>query len=182
MHHTRHSQATLIQVQEIELAESPLFAQFSDKDKFLAVGLQNNTIQLFFADSLKPYLALFGHKLPPTAVAFTSDLTLVASTGMDKSLRFWGTDFGDCHRAIHAHDDYVTGITFQPQTHYAFTVSLDGSVKMWDGDNWTMVQRFRQHPRGLWSVCVTYNGTCLATAGVDRTIRCFLRTQDIVFP
>lgn len=173
---------TLLQSMEVELTESPLFAAFSPDSRFLGVGLQSNNIQLFFADTLKPYLSLFGHKLPPTSLAFTSDGTLCASTAMDKSVRFWGTDFGDCHRAIHAHDDYVTEVEFVKGTHYAFTSSMDGSVKEWDGDNWTMIQMFRQHHRGVWSVAVTANGTCVASAGADKCIRCYLRTQDIVFP
>ncbi|KAG5505106.1 hypothetical protein JIQ42_04292 [Leishmania sp. Namibia] len=176
------SGATLVQEQEIELTESPLCAAFSADGRFFGVGLQNNNVQLFFADSMKPYLSLFGHKLPPTSLSFSTDGTLVASVGMDKSLRFWGTDFGDCHRAIHAHDDYITQVEFLEDTHYVFTVSMDGSVKQWDGDNWTMIQLFRQHQRGLWAVSATANGTCVATAGADRCIRCFLRTQDIVFP
>ncbi|KAK7197501.1 WD domain, G-beta repeat/Dip2/Utp12 Family [Novymonas esmeraldas] len=174
--------ATLVQEQEIELTEAPLCAAFSPDGRFFGVGMQNNNIQLFFADSMKPYLSLFGHKLPPTSLAFSTDGTLIASVGMDKSLRFWGTDFGDCHRAIHAHDDYITQVEFLEDTHYVFTVSMDGSVKQWDGDNWTMVQLFRQHQRGLWAVSTTANGTCVATAGADRCIRCLLRTQDIVFP
>lgn len=176
------SGATLLQEQEIELTEVPLCAAFSPDSRFFGVGLQNNNVQLFFADTMKPYLSLFGHKLPPTSLSFSTDGTLVASVGMDKSLRFWGTDFGDCHRAIHAHDDYITQVEFLEDTHYVFTVSMDGSVKQWDGDNWTMIQLFRQHQRGLWAVSVTANGTCVATAGADRCIRCFLRTQDIVFP
>ncbi|KAH9597974.1 Small-subunit processome [Trypanosoma melophagium] len=183
-HPKRSAQAKpqLLQSMEIELTESPLFLAFSADNRFMAVGLQNTNIQLFFADTMKPYLVLFGHKLPPTAAAFSTDGTLVASVGMDKSLRLWGTDFGDCHRAIHAHDDYVTQVAFLQGTHQLLTVSLDGSLKHWDGDNWTMIQVFRQHQRGVWSLEATANGTCIVTAGVDKCIRCFLRTQDIVFP
>lgn len=174
--------ATLVQEQDIELTEMPLCAAFSPDLRYLAVGLQSNNIQLFFADTMKPYLSLFGHKLPPSSISFSTDGTLVASVGLDKSLRFWGTDFGDCHRAIHAHDDYITAVQFVEDTHYVFTSSMDGSVKEWDGDNWTMVQVHRQHQRGVWAVAVTSNGTCVATSGADKCIRCLLRTQDIVFP
>lgn len=174
--------ATLLPAAEIELTELPLFASFSPDHRYLGVGLQNNNIQLFFADSLKPYLSLFGHKLPPTDMSFSSDGALVASVGTDKSLRFWGTDFGDCHRAIHAHDDYITAVEFVNATHYVFTVSLDGSVKHWDGDNWTMIQCIRQHQHGLWAVAITANATCVATAGSDKCVRCMLRTQTILFP
>lgn len=101
---------------------------------------------------------------------------------MDKSLRFWGTDFGDCHKAVHAHDDYVTSVAFVPGTHYCFTCSLDGSIKHWDGDTWTLTQIFRIHQQGLWTICVNSNGTCAVASGKDRSIRLLLRTEEILFP
>lgn len=168
--------------QEIELNEAPLFIEYSPDGKLAAVGLQDNNIQLFFADTMKPFLLLFGHKLPPTSVSFSTDGTLVASVGMDKSLRFWGTDFGDCHRAIHAHDEYVTTVRFVPDTHYVFTCSMDGTVKYWDADNWTMIQKFRFHQRGVWGLAVNTNGSCFASSGVDRCIRLGMRTEEILFP
>lgn len=173
---------TLLLAHEVELAELPLFVECSIDMRYIGVGFQNHQIQLFFGDTLKPYLSLFGHKLPPTAISFSTDSTLVASVGMDKSLRFWGTDFGDCHRAIHAHDEYITDVRFITDTHYAFTVSLDGVVKQWDGDHFHMIQMFRQHVRGLWSLAATINGTCVVAAGADKSIRCFFRTDSIVFP
>lgn len=178
----QQQQPTLLLAHEIELAELPLFLECSLDMRYLGVGFQNHQIQLFFADTLKPYLSLFGHKLPPTSMSFSTDDTLVATVGMDKSLRFWGTDFGDCHRAIHAHDEYITDVEFIRDTHYAFTVSLDGTVKQWDGDRFHMIQMFRQHVRELWSLAVTVNGTCVVAAGADKSLRCFLRTDSIVFP
>ncbi|CAD2219291.1 U3 small nucleolar RNA-associated protein 12 [Angomonas deanei] len=176
------SKARLIPFHEVELAELPLIVRISPDLRFIAVGLQNNNIQLFFADSLKPYLSLFGHKLPISGISFSSDSTLVASVSLDKNLRFWGTDFGDCHKSIHAHDDYITSVRFVDNTHYCFTTSLDGSVKEWDGDNWTMIQAFRPFSKGVQSCAVTVNNTCVVAAGQDKIIRCFLRTQEILFP
>lgn len=173
---------TLQLTQEIELNETPLFIEYSPDKKLVGVGLQDNNIQLFYADSMKPFLVLFGHKLPATAMSFTTDGTLAASVGMDKSLRFWGTDFGDCHRSIHAHDDYVTSVQFVPDTHYCFTSSMDGTIKYWDGDNWTMIQKFSLHQRGIWSVAVNGNGTVMASGGVDKCLRLALRTEEILFP
>lgn len=167
---------------EIELNDNGLFLEYSKDGKLVAVGLQDNNIQLFYADTWKPFLVLFGHKLPPSGASFSTDGSLIATVGMDKSLRFWGTDFGDCHRAIHAHDEYVTSVQFVPNTHYVFTCSMDGSVKYWDGDNWTMIQRFRLHQRGLWSLAVNSNGSTFASAGTDRCLRLASRTEEILFP
>ena len=167
---------------ELELSQSPLFVVFSPDQRLFGIGLQDNNVQLFFADTKKPFLSLYGHKLPPQDISFSDDGQLIATVGLDKSLRIWGADYGDCHRSIHAHDDYVTAVRFVASTHLIFTCAKDGSVKHWDGDTWSMLQVFRIHQRGLWSVCVNSNGSVVASAGVDRCIRLMHRTEDILFP
>lgn len=172
----------LVQKREAELDDVPLSVRSSEDGKLVAVALQNSSVALIFADTLKPFLLLYGHKLPAAAIDFSSDGTICATGGMDKSLRFWGTDFGDCHRAIHAHDDYITGLQFVRNTHYVFTVSRDGTVKHWDADASLLVQAFRIHQRGLWAVAINSDGTCVATAGSDRMLRTFMRTDEMLFP
>jgi len=49
-------------------------------------------------DTLKFFLSLYGHKLPVTAMDISSDSTLIATGSADRNLKFWGLDFGDCHR------------------------------------------------------------------------------------
>ena len=62
---------------------------------------------MYFLDTLKFFLALYGHKLPVLSMDISSDGTLLASGSADKNLKFWGLDFGDCHRSIFAHSDSV---------------------------------------------------------------------------
>ena len=62
---------------------------------------------MFFADTFKFFLSLYGHKLPVLALDVSSDGTLLASGSADKNLKIWGLDFGDCHRSLFAHDDSV---------------------------------------------------------------------------
>lgn len=173
---------TLSQLRELELTEQPTAIAYAPNAALLAVALADNTVQLFYSDTLKPFVSLYGHKLPVTRIAFADEGQLVATVGMDKSLRFWGTDFGDCHRAIHAHDDYITALAFLPGTHFCFTASLDGSIKHWDGDTWTMIQSIRLHQRGVWALAASRDGSCVATAGIDRAIRLFQRSDEMIFP
>ena len=66
--------------------------------------------QVFFADTLKFFLSLYGHKLPVTAMDISSDSTLLVTGSADRNLKIWGLDFGDCHKSLFAHDDTVTGL------------------------------------------------------------------------
>lgn len=62
-------------------------------------------MQIFFADSLKFFVSLYGHKLPVLAMDISSDGALIASGSADKNLKIWGMDFGDCHKSLFAHGD-----------------------------------------------------------------------------
>jgi WD40 repeat protein len=59
----------------------------------------------FSMDSLKFFLSLYGHKLPVLCMDISSDGDLMVTGSMDKNLKIWGLDFGDCHKSIFAHAD-----------------------------------------------------------------------------
>ena len=55
-------------------------------------------IKVFFDDTLKFFLRLYGRSLPALALDASDDDTVLASAGADKSIKIWGLDFGDAHR------------------------------------------------------------------------------------
>lgn len=64
----------------------------------------------------------------------SSDSKLIITSSADKNVKIWGLDFGDCHRSLFAHDDTVTQVQFEKDTHYFWSVGKDRLVKYWDGD------------------------------------------------
>ena len=64
----------------------------------MAVGLLDCTVKIFYDDSLKFLLSLFGHKLPVLTVDISYDSALIVTGSADKTIKIWGLDFGDCHR------------------------------------------------------------------------------------
>jgi U3 small nucleolar RNA-associated protein 12 len=71
--------------------------------KYYACSLLDNSIRIFYSDSDKEYLSLYGHKLPVHYLSISSDNTLLVTAGNDKNIKIWGTDFGDCKKSILAH-------------------------------------------------------------------------------
>ncbi len=111
------------------------YSPIKSEDRLLvAIGLLDNTVKLFYDDSLKFFLSLYGHKLPVLCLDISYDCSIIISGSADKTIKIWGLDFGDCHRSLIAHEDSVTSVRFQPNTHYFFSAGKDGTIKYWDAD------------------------------------------------
>ena len=119
--------------------------QVSLDGRLIAVSLLDSTVKVFFVDSLKMFLSLYGHKLPATAIDISTDSTLIATGSADKNVKIWGLEFGDCHKSIFAHDDTVTSVQFVPNTHMFFTAGKDGKIKQWDADNFERILTLEGH-------------------------------------
>ena len=82
----------------LKMPDDVLCVAIDPAGKHVAVGMIDSTVKIFFLDSLKFYLSLYGHKLPVLCCDISSDGTLIASGSADKNLKIWGMDFGDCHK------------------------------------------------------------------------------------
>ncbi len=51
------------------------------------MALLDCTVKVFFVDSLKFWLSLYGHKLPVLSMDISSDSALLASGSADKNLK-----------------------------------------------------------------------------------------------
>ncbi|KAK8938773.1 hypothetical protein KSP39_PZI010870 [Platanthera zijinensis] len=89
----------------------------------------NGSSKVFFLDSLKFFLSLYGHKLPVLCMDISSDGDLIVTGSADKNLKIWGLDFGDCHKSLFAHSDSVMDVKFVQNTHYMFSVGKDRLIK-----------------------------------------------------
>ncbi|PIO74449.1 WD domain, G-beta repeat protein [Teladorsagia circumcincta] len=104
---------TLRESRILEVPDEALCCAFSPDGKFVIIGLLDNTAAVYFSDTLKFFISLYGHSLPVTCVTVSPDSKLVVTGSADKSIKIWGLDFGDCHKSFHAHDDVlVSVITF----------------------------------------------------------------------
>ena len=169
---------SVVHTRTLQLEEDALSVKLSPDGKFVAVSLLDSTIKVFFVDTLKFFLSLYGHKLPALSIDISSDSTLVATASADKNVKIWGLDFGDCHKSIFAHDDSITAVQFVPNTHYFFTAGKDGKVKQWDADNFERIVTLDGHHGEVWSLAISPSGKHLVTSGHDKTLRLWEKTQE----
>ncbi|KAL5264853.1 hypothetical protein ACHWQZ_G005807 [Mnemiopsis leidyi] len=165
-------------VKSLQMTEDVLSVCYSKNNKLLAVSLLDCTVKVFFTDTLKFFLTLYGHKLPVTSMDISSDSTLIVTGSADKNIKIWGLDFGDCHKSIFAHDEAVMKVAFVPKTHQFFSVGKDRKLKQWDADNFEHIQTLEGHQKEVWCVDISGTGDFVATSSHDKSIRLWERTDE----
>ena len=171
---------SVVHTKTLQLQEDALAVKLSPDGRLIAVSLLDSTVKVFFVDSLKFFLSLYGHKLPVLAMDISDDSALIATGSGDKNVKIWGLDFGDCHKSIFAHDDSVTCLQFVPKTHHFFTAGKDGLIKQWDADNFQRILNLKGHINEIWALSVSPNGKYLVSSGHDKTLRLWEKSQEIV--
>ncbi|XP_035778768.1 WD repeat-containing protein 3-like [Anopheles albimanus] len=169
---------SLLHKNTLKLEETVLCVRLSQNNKYIAVALLDTTVKIFFLDSLKFYLSLYGHKLPVLTMDISYDSNIIVTGSADRTIKIWGMDFGDCHRSLLAHDNSVTSLQFVPKTHLFFSCGRDGKVKQWDADIFQKIITLPGHLGEAYNLAVSPNGRYVVSCGSDRTLRLFERTDE----
>lgn len=177
---------TLVHTRTLKVADDILAVRISPDSRFIAVSTLDNTIKVFFMDSLKLYLTLYGHKLPVLSISISYDSKLLVSSSADKNVRVWGLDFGDCHKTFFAHNDSILSVAFVPNNndgngHHFFSASKDKIIKYYDGDKFEQIQALSGHHSEIWALAVASSGDFIASAAHDKSIRIWQQTDEQIF-
>lgn len=171
----------MVHVKTLKMTDDVLAVKYSPDSRLLAVSLLDSTVKVFFADSLKFFLSLYGHKLPVLSMDISFDSKLIITCSADKNVKIWGLDFGDCHRSLFAHDDSIMQTLFEADSHYFWTVSKDKMLKYWDGDKFECIQKLDGHHGEIWTIAASHKGRFVVTAGSDKSLRVWEKTEEPLF-
>eukprot|EP00795_Rhopilema_esculentum_P017672 gene17672-9326_t len=171
---------SMIHTRTLKMSEDVLAVKYSPDQRLLAVSLLDSTVKVFFSDTLKFFLSLYGHKLPVLCMDISSDSNLIITGSSDKNIKIWGLDFGDCHKSIFAHDDSVMDMKFVPRTHYFFSVSKDRTVKYWDADKYENIMVLQGHQAEVWCLAISRCGYFVVSGSHDKSLRLWERTEELL--
>lgn len=172
---------SLVHVRTLKMSDDILSVRYSPNGKLLAVALLDSTVKVFYQDTLKFFLSLYGHKLPVLSMDISHDSKLIVTSSADKNVKIWGLDFGDCHKSIFAHDDSVMQVAFEKKSHYFWTVGKDRLLKYWDGDKFQNIQKLEGHHGEIWALAVSNFANFVVTGSHDKSIRIWEKLDEPLF-
>lgn len=179
------SRLSLVHTRTLKMTDDVLCVRYSNtKDPtrlLLAVALLDCTVKVFYEDSLRFFLSLYGHKLPVMSMDVSSDNSFLVTASADKNVKLWGLEFGDCHKSLFAHTDSVMSVAFVPKTHFFFSAGKDGVVNYWDADRFEMILSLEGHRGEVWCVGCAHDGSFVLSGSHDRSVRLWERTEEQVF-
>ncbi|KAF5369996.1 hypothetical protein D9758_001147 [Tetrapyrgos nigripes] len=172
---------SLVHIRTLKMTDDVLSVRYSPNSKLLAVALLDSTVKVFYQDSLKFFLSLYGHKLPVLSMDISSDSKLIVTCSADKNVKIWGLDFGDCHKSIFAHEESVMQVAFEEDSHYFWSVGKDKMVKYWDGDKFENIQKLEGHHGEIWALALSHHGNFVVTGSHDKSIRVWEKLDEPLF-
>lgn len=182
----KNAKLTLVHSRTLKVADDILSVRFSPDERLLAISTLDSTVKVFFVDTLKLFLTLYGHKLPVLSMDISYDSKLIVTSSADKNVRVWGLDFGDCHKAFFAHQDSILSVLFVPNNnegngHHFFSASKDKVIKYYDADKFEQIQKLDGHHGEIWAMAIAHSGNLLVSASHDKSIRLWQQTDEQIF-
>ncbi|GAA1888838.1 WD40 repeat domain-containing protein [Actinomadura bangladeshensis] len=132
----------------------------------LATASHDRTIRLWSAAEGTELAVFRGHGEALRAVAWSPDGARLASGSNDRTVRFWDADRAAELAVLRGHERAVSAVDWSAGG--IVSASHDGTARIWaDGGPRVL----RGHTDEIWDVAWSPDGTRLATASRDRTVR-----------
>ncbi|OIR57370.1 MAG: U3 snoRNA-associated protein 12, DIP2 [Amphiamblys sp. WSBS2006] len=156
--------------------------RYIEAQNLICVALLDSTIGVFYADTMRRFLSLYGHKLPINSLCIAEDEKLLVSCSVDKSIRVWSLDFGDCRKTITGHSSSVTHVWLDGKTKTLLSASARGDIRQWTFPGLSPLGSVGRHHDEVSALSFSEKTGLLVTGSRDLSLRVWSQTSEEVFP
>jgi WD40 repeat protein len=144
---------------------------YSPDGRWLAVVTADlKTVLLLDAATHETSARFPAHDQEVHAGVFSPDSRLLATCGLDRTVRVWHLDGGTC-QLLSGHTGDVFAVAFHPDGTRLASAGRDQAVWLWDLARGEEVARLQGHTSYVWSLAFSPDGATLASGSGDRTVR-----------
>jgi WD40 repeat protein len=163
-------------VKELQLSSRAL--AYSPDGRQLAVSEGQTAITIHDGQTGGAIRGLDGHTGKVLAAAFSADGRQLASAGEDRIVKLWDVASGRAIHTLTGHKAPVYGVAFSPVAPLVASVGGDfqkfgksGEVILWSATTGEVIHRLLGHTELVSAAAFSPDGSRLATASLDRTIK-----------
>lgn len=151
---------------------------FSPDGKWLATGSWDNLAKVWDLISGTELKALKGHSGPVYSVAFSPDGNRLATGSLDNKAKIWDLESGkECATFLGHEFSSVQSIAFSPNRRW-LAVASDNTAEILDLESGKEVIAFLGHTEEIHNLVFSPDGSNLATASWDKTVKIWQTTPD----
>lgn len=153
---------------------------FSPDSKRLATASVDKTAEIWDVAARKSIAQIKDHSDTVRSVAFDPKGAVVATAGMDRTVRLSEVLTGKGRLTISPELMGLLAVTFSPDGKFLLTAGESPEIRWWDlakisesvdQTGWTPTRKMTGHLAPVWCMRFSPDGTLLATAGADHTVR-----------
>jgi hypothetical protein len=148
-------------------------AQFSDDGSNIVTASEDNTAQIWDANSGESLLTLVGHTDYVLTAAFSHDSAYVYTAGYDNTIRKWDAKTGGELLVITGHTGRVLDLDVSPDDTLLASGSADTTVRVWDVASGKEIYNYQGNNEDSKSVAFSPDGNRVLTASLDNTTKEF---------
>jgi WD40 repeat protein len=143
---------------------------FSPNGKLLAV-YGYNQLSLLDIDTEQVVKSFPANDGQITSVAFSVDWKMMASGGVDDTIKVWNLNSGEEIYSFRGHTDDIQSVVFSPDSQKIASGSSDGTIKIWNLSTGKELRTLTGHGLLVTSVVFSPDSKLLASGGWDKTIK-----------